>query len=303
MESNIIFLGTAGDAFVVGRQIRASGGIILQFDDMQFHIDPGPGSLVRAAQNDINLRANTAVFTTCNHINHCNDINAVINAMTYGGFDKRGVLVAANSVVNGDGSYLTDFHKRCLEKIIVLKAGQHLGIENVEIHALPASHSDADTIGLKFVTEDFTLTYSSDTKYSKEAVRSYVNTDILILNVVLPGKEEGEDKLNSDDAVRIIREVNPKLAIITHFGIKMMKADPLYEAREIQKQTGCQVICAKDDMVISPKAYSAESQQKRLSSILQKEKHIEVREEPEIQEEHVEQKEEHQAYLTEEPEE
>ena len=77
IASNIIFLGTGGDSYVVGRQIRASGGIILQIGDDQFHIDPGPGSLVMAKQAGINLRANTAVVVTHNHLNHCNDINAV----------------------------------------------------------------------------------------------------------------------------------------------------------------------------------------------------------------------------------
>lgn len=301
MESKIIFLGTAGDVFVVGKQIKGSGGIIMQIGEMQFHIDPGPGSLVRAVQNDINLRANTAIFATCNHINHSNDINAVINAMTYGGFDKRGILVASNSVVNGETSYLTDFHKKCLEKIIVLKAGQRIGIEDIEIHALPANHSDPDTIGLKFVTGDFILTYSSDTSYSKEITKAYKDTDILILNVVLPGKEKNEAQLNSEDAIKIIKEVNPKLTIITHFGIKMIKSDPLYEAREIQKQTGCQVICAKDGMVLSPTSYAAESRQKRLSTILHKEKtELEIRQKPEIPEEKHKEFREHQEKLKEE---
>lgn len=300
MESNIIFLGTGGDAFVVGKQLRASGGIILQIGELQFHIDPGPGALVRAAQHEINLRANTAVFATCNHVNHCNDLNAVISAMTYGGFDKRGILVASNSVINGQTSYITDFHKKCLEKIIVLKAGQRLGIEDVEIYALPAVHSDPDTIGLKFITGGFTFTYSSDTAYSKEHAKAYKGTDILVLNVVLPGNEKGENQLNSEDAANIIKEVNPKLAIISHFGIKMLKADPLYEAREIQKQTGCQVICAKDGLIISPKSYSAESSQRRLPTIMREEKaSVEIRQ-PGISEEKHEEPDSSQEKLKEE---
>ena len=53
MENKITFLGTGGDAFVIGKQIRASGGIILQAEGLQFHIDPGPGALVKAAENGI----------------------------------------------------------------------------------------------------------------------------------------------------------------------------------------------------------------------------------------------------------
>jgi len=270
MESKIIFLGTGGDAFVIGKQMRASGGIILQTEGLQFHIDPGPGALVKAAENGINLRGNTAVIATCNHINHCNDINAVISAMTYAGFDKRGVLVAAHSVVNTDERYLTEFHKNCLEKIIVLKSGQRLGIEDTEIHALPANHSDPDTIGLKFITNDFILTYSSDTSYSKALVKAYKDSDILILNLPLPGDEKKEGQLNTQEAIKIISEVNPKLAIITHFGMKMLKSDPLYEARQIQKQTNVQILVAKDGLVINPASYAAKSAQKRLSGFSKK---------------------------------
>ena len=84
--------------------------------------------------------------------------------------------------------------------------------------------------------------------------------------MTFPAGENSDDHLNSDDAVKIIKSVNPKLAIITHFGVKMIKSDPMYEGREIQKKTNVQVISAKDGMVINPISYSAKSSQKRLSS-------------------------------------
>ncbi|MBC8444422.1 hypothetical protein H8D83_02435 [Candidatus Woesearchaeota archaeon] len=84
------------------------------------------------------------------------------------------------------------------------------------------------------------------------------------MNVVYPSNNK-EKQLSSDDAVKIINKVKPKVVIITHFGIKMLKADPLYEAREIQKQTGIQIIAAKDGMVINPISYSTGLRQKTLN--------------------------------------
>ena len=55
----------------------------------------------------------------------------------------------------------------------------------------------------------------------------------------------------------------------------MIKADPLYEAREIQKSTGIQVLSAKDGMVIIPSSYSAKSSQKRLNLFKVKEEIVE----------------------------
>ena len=93
----------------------------MQFGDNQFHIDPGPGSLNMAKNYGINLRANTALLVSHNTINHANDINAVLSAMTHGGFDKRGVLVAANNVINStetSSPYLRDYYKNCIERFI-----------------------------------------------------------------------------------------------------------------------------------------------------------------------------------------
>ena len=272
--SDIIFLGTGGDSYVVGRQIRASGGIILQIGDDQYHIDPGPGALSMAKETGINLRANTALFVTHNHINHCNDINAVIDAMTYSGFDKKGVLVANNTVINGSLNYqpfLQKYYRGFLERFIVLEEGGKVGINDVEVKAMKAKHSEPDAIGLKFITPDFTLAYTGDTAYSAENLADYENSDVLILNVPCLKKEESKDNLCKGDAVNIIKKVNPKLAIITHFGINFLKADPLYEIREIQKETNCQVIAATDGMVINPVSYAVEQGQKTLYKYAKKE--------------------------------
>ena len=264
IASNIIFLGTGGDSYVVGKQVRASGGIILQIDDDQFHIDPGPGALVMAKETGVNLRANTALFVTHNHINHC---NAVIDAMTYGGFDKKGVLVANNTVINGSEHYtpyLQKYYRDFLERFIVLEAGKRVGINDVEIEAIKAKHSEPNAIGFKFITPDYTLAYTGDTMYSIENVSQYENANVLILNVPYLKKDEGRNNLCKEDAINIIKKVNPRLAIITHFGINFLKSDPMYEVRDIQKETNCQVIAAKDGMIVNPVSYAVEQGQKTL---------------------------------------
>ena len=268
VTSQIIFLGTAGGGSVTSRQLRASGGILLKVDDFQFHLDPGPGSLTQAKEYSVTLRANTAILVSHNHLNHCNDMYAVIEAMTLSGLDKRGVLVTNKTIVEGlkeQRPYLTKYHKDLLEKVITLDKGQKVAIELVEIHALSVEHSDPNAIGFKLFCPRFTLSYTSDTKYSKELVEEMRGSDILILNVVFPSDQANKFNLDTESAIKIIEKVKPRLAVITHFGFEMLKADPLVEAREIQKQTGVQTIAAKDGLVISPEAYAARSPQHRLS--------------------------------------
>ena len=266
---NIIFLGTGTGRFARGKQLRATGGIILQLEENQFHIDPGPGATVRAMQNNVNLRANTSILISHSHIGHCNDVNAVIDAMTYSGLDKQGVLISTNRLVNGSEEhmpYLTSFHRDCLEKVIIIEPGQKAAVNEIEIRALYAKHTEESTIGFKLMTPYFILVYSSDTEYSPKLIEEYKGTNILILNVHSPKDEYVAGSLNTMNATKIIEKVKPKLTIIQHFSKRMIEADPIQEAREIQKQTKCQVIAAKDGMIINPLIYGSKTRQQTLTA-------------------------------------
>lgn len=264
--SSIVFLGTAGDTYVLSRQLRSSGGIILQIGENQFHIDPGPGALVKAKEFGVSLRATTAILVSHAHLNHAADLNAVIDAMTYRGFDKKGVLLGSYTVINGSGAHhpiLDNFYKKCVERYIVVQPHQHIGINDVEIQALPCDHSDPSAVGFKFFTKEFTLSYSSDTSYSRKLADYYKNSQILILNI--PSVKGNGKNLSLSDAMKVVSEVKPRLCIITHFGISMLEMDPLEAARDIQRDTGIQTIAAKDGMIINPVSYSVSQGQTTLN--------------------------------------
>ena len=268
MDSKITFLGVGGDSFVVGKQVLSSGGIIIQVDRMQFHIDPGPGALVKAKQYEINLRENTALFVSHNHLNHSNDTNAVISAMTHNGEDKKGVFLASKSVIEGYkkvSPIVTRFHNNCVEKTIIMEPGKKIGIGNIDVIVTPTKHSDKDGVGFKFFTQSFVLSYIGDTAYTNQLVEAHKNSDIVIINLVNPKEITNNNQMNTDDAINLLQKIKPSLAIITHFGIKMLSSDPINEARTIQKESGVQTIAAKDGMVLNPKNYSAIIKQRTLN--------------------------------------
>jgi len=256
--TKIIFLGTAGDSAVVNKQIRSSGGIILQLEDIQFHLDPGPGSLVKAKDYGINPHHTTVVLISQKGIIRCNDLNVVIDAMTHSGIEHRGLILGSKSVLqgtDGDHPFLTRYHQSLVERIMPLEKNHKVGLELIEINAIPTKHSDETAIGFKFFCPKFTLSYSGDTELTAELLESLVGTDILILNVLNPGKKKSDNSLNTQDVIKIVSHVQPKLAILTSFGLDMIKADPLEEAREVQRVTGIQTICAQDGLTISPEGY------------------------------------------------
>ena len=100
-ENILRFLGTAGARFVMIKQLRSSGGMWLELGGSRILVDPGPGSLVRATSGRPKLDPTKldAIIITHKHLDHTGDLNVMIEAMTEGGFRKRGlVFVPADRV-------------------------------------------------------------------------------------------------------------------------------------------------------------------------------------------------------------
>ena len=120
--NEIKFLGTAGARFVVTKQLRKSGGLWFNINNTKFLIDPGPGSLVRCLSSKpkiIPIDLN-GIILTHRHIDHSNDINIMIEAMTNGGFNKKGIVFAPYDSIEKDPVILK-YLRNYLEKIEILK--------------------------------------------------------------------------------------------------------------------------------------------------------------------------------------
>ena len=181
--------------------------------------------------------------------------------MSYSGLDKKGVMIANKTSIMGTDDYspvVSPYFRGLLERFIVVDRQQRIGVNDVEIRAITARHSEPNSLGFKFFAPEFTLTYSGDTVYSEDIVEQYKDSNILVLNV--PSRKRTESNLCMEDATKIIDSVKPNLAIITHFGQEMVKEDPMYEVREIQRQTKVQAIAARDGMAINPSSYSLSGQ-------------------------------------------
>jgi len=248
--NTIKFLGTAGARFAVTRQLRKSGGMWLSLDDTNILIDPGPGSLIRCLSskpklNPMNL---DAIILSHRHIDHSNDVNIIIEAMTNGGYKKKGVVFAPSDALDDDPVVLLHFRDH-VEEIVKLNEGGSYKVGNL-VFSTPILHiHDCETYGIKFQGLRTSVSYISDTKYF-EGIESYYDSDILILNVVLADSKDYINHLSIADAEHIIQSIKPKIAILTHFGPSMIKAKPWNIAKKMSKKTGCNVIAASDGMFI-----------------------------------------------------
>src|SRR3989304_8322899 len=106
-----------------------------------------------------------------------------------------------------------------------------------------------ETYGINFKTSPRTISLIADTKFFPELPNLY-RGEILIIHVVRlkPIGDEPIDHLSIEDVKMILKKARPKLAILTHFGMTMIKAKPWVVAAELEKELGLKVIAASDGM-------------------------------------------------------
>ncbi|MCM8769001.1 MAG: MBL fold metallo-hydrolase [Candidatus Omnitrophica bacterium] len=246
----IKFLGTAGARFVLIKQLRASGGIWFCLNETQFLVDPGPGTLVRALKSrpPLNPGKLTGIFLSHKHLDHSGDVNVMIEAMTNGGFSPRGVLLSPGDALEGEPvifKYLRSF----LNRIEILKAGGEYQLGQVSLKVPVQLQHGVETYGF-IMTESGkpTIGYLPDTRFFQQLPWAYAGCSILIINTVLLEPRPDLYHLSLPEAEIIIRETHPKKAILTHFGMSMLKARIWEKQEEVSRRTGVEVIMASDGL-------------------------------------------------------
>jgi phosphoribosyl 1,2-cyclic phosphodiesterase len=245
------FLGTGGGRHVMTSQMRRTAGIRLVHDDTHVHIDPGPGALVFSNWAQLSPRKLDALIVTHCHPDHYSDAEVFVEAMTNGTHTKRGVLAATTSVLEGAegiGPSISDYHKGLVRDLLTLEKGIRFSVNSLDFMATEARHSDPHSVGLRVETPYGSIGYTSDTGYFEGVSEQYLGNRLLILCTVWPRSNPINIHLNTDDALRILEEARPKACILTHFGVRMLRADPEREATYLQEETGISVVAARDGM-------------------------------------------------------
>jgi phosphoribosyl 1,2-cyclic phosphodiesterase len=255
-ESNnkLVFIGTGGGRVVLSNQLRTVGGFVLKLPKTQIHIDPGPGALSGTAKTRVYPARTDVIIATHEHIDHANDINALVDAITLGGINKKGALISTKAVIEGtkdEKPWLRNHSKKNLDEVFTISSGDKLKLGDITITATKTDHDVSDCFGLRIEGADVSLGYTSDTVYFKELAKEFRDVAVLIINVLRPKSDKWKTHMCTEDAMKLIDDVKPELAVITHFGQKMINANPMLEAREIQKRTGVRTIAAQDGMEIN----------------------------------------------------
>ena len=250
----IKFLGTAGARFVVARQLRSSAGVFITMKGKKIILDPGPGTLVKCAKSrpGIDVTKLDAIILTHAHIDHTSDVNILIDAMTSGGLRKRGVLFAPEECICGEGAVVLRYLRDFMEAIVILEENQAYGIEELRFSTSLRHQHPVETYGINFDLHGRKISFMVDTKYFPDLIRSYTGAHLLVMNVVRYDPHESGEVMHLcvDDVRRILSEIRPDRAILTHFGMTMLKAKPWELARRLTEELGLDVIMASDGMTV-----------------------------------------------------
>ena len=246
----ITFLGTCGGRFATIYQSRSTGGIFIQ-DSVNIFIDPGPGAIMRMKEVKIDPTIIDLLLVSHCHPDHYTDVDVLIEAMTKGCTQKRGTIIASQSVIEGTEGFqpqASNYHLSHLENVFVAKPKENFSVGTLNITATPTIHTDPSGVGFKIHTKNGTITYTSDTSVNDDIIDSYTDSRLLILALTTPRGIKLHHHLSPEDAVSILKKVPPEKALLTHFGLRALNVGPDSIAEWIQEKSGIDTIAAQDGM-------------------------------------------------------
>ena len=234
-------------------QFLATGGFWLNLNGTQILVDPGPGSIVQATKRKLKAEKLSAIILSHRHLDHSADINIMVEAMAQGGLRRHGCLFAPADALETE-PVIFAYIRELVDGIEILEEGKSYSIGDISF-STPIRHiHPVETYGLVFRTAEHTFSHITDTRYFDDLAKHY-SGELLIINVVFleprtPVDHPGMpiDHLSVPDVERIITELKPKVAILTHFGMSVWRAKPWKIAEKLSRQTGVRVIASRDGM-------------------------------------------------------
>lgn len=238
------FVGTGGGRFCLSTQKRRTGGFMIESEDYDLYVDPGPGALAYAREMHLPLDELDGVFVSHGHLDHYGDAEAIIQAMTDGCTRPGGELVANPTVLEGDDTFqqaVNDYHQHAVEHVVDTDADEHPLLSFFE-----TAHKDIQTTGFLMELPERTVAYLPDAEYRRSLPGYVADADLLIINAPRPHDREWEGHMNLEDALRIARESGVSRTVVQHFGKAF--TDQFEEEREwLEDERGDTRIMLADD--------------------------------------------------------
>jgi phosphoribosyl 1,2-cyclic phosphodiesterase len=238
-------MGTAGARFMVARQVAASGGLFIEENGTKLSLDPGPGAIVQYAQRGVDLTTLDAIVLSHRHLDHSGDVNVMLEAMTDGGFQHRGQLFCPSDALDDDPVVLK-YVRRFPREIVRLAPDTTYSVNGLTFTTSGRHVHQSETYGFRFGDR---LGWITDSGYYDGIAKQH-KAEVMVIHTVLRDCVPTLPHLCIADAERIIRDAQPQIAFLTHYGMTVWRANPDAIAADLSRRTGTDVRAAKDGLSI-----------------------------------------------------
>lgn len=230
---------------MVAKQVAASGGLFIEEGNTRISLDPGPGAIVQYAKREIDLTTIDAIVVSHRHLDHVGDVNVMVEAMTDGGFSHRGTLFCPSDALDDDPVVLK-YLRRFPREIVRLAPETSYSVNGVTFTTSGRHVHQVETYGFRFGDR---FGWVTDSAYYDDIAQQH-RADVMAIHTVLLQSRAELPHLSVADAERIIREAKPRLAILTHYGMTVWRANPQEIAADMTQRLGIEVQAAHDGMSI-----------------------------------------------------
>lgn len=235
------------------KQARSTGGLWFRYGGLQGVIDPGPGSLAHicAAVPPLAADAIDLVMLTHKHLDHSTDVNVLIECMTHGGFDDRGLLVAPGDALAGEDPVVLKYSQKRVSRVAIPDDGKRIELgRGVTAEAVAHIHHGVECFGYIFRRaglKDWGLI--SDSRLMPCFAERYAGCRFLSLNATFPNAKSRLDHMSIEEARSLLAVLHPRIAALTHLGAMLTSPEGGHFLTELDTEE-THAVAATDGMVV-----------------------------------------------------
>ncbi|MDD1768361.1 MAG: MBL fold metallo-hydrolase, partial [Methanomassiliicoccales archaeon] len=148
------------------------------------------------------------------------------------------------------GPAISSYHLGLPEKVLVMVRGSSARVSDLSIDATPTKHSDPTGIGFRLHTPDGVVSYVGDSELCAEVVEAHRGSRILIICLTRPMGSRIPYHMCTEDAAELVEKTSPEVAILTHFGMKLLHEGADRQSGYIEKKSGIRTVAATDLMTV-----------------------------------------------------